>query len=178
MPLSNRMLLGAGALALGLAGAAAWSLFGPMSASDIAETIVLGPDGEPIDPFGEAARERDERRANSRNLGSMQRRDQDAANAEAGTPDPDPGGPIDAEAASRGFEIAMTEVERTADRRKKLDREEWDELYRTANDAFAALSMQLDATDPAERDELEQAHARLVEGLRRVRVRGNKKLVD
>ena len=90
----------------------------------------------------------------------------------------DPGGPVDAESAARGFEVAMTKVERTANRRTKLEREEWDELYRTANDAFAALSTQLDATDPAQLQELEEAHARLVEGLRRVRVRGNKKLVD
>ena len=56
--------------------------------------------------------------------------------------------------------------------------EHWDELYRTANDAFSALSTQVDATDPAQLAALEEAHARLLEGLRRVRVRGNKKFVD
>ena len=60
----------------------------------------------------------------------------------------------------------------------RLDREQWEDLYRSANDAFSALSMHLDAKDPAERDELEQAYARLLEGLDRVKVRGNKKLVD
>jgi len=178
MPLPKRTLLGAGALALGLAGIATWSMGRSIPASEIAEAVVLGPDGDPIDPIADAARERDERRASSRNLGSMQRRDQDAANLDEGPPVGDPGGLVDGESASRGFDIAMKQVERTADRRTKLEREEWDELYRSANDAFAALSIHLDATDPAQLQELEEAHARLVEGLRRVRVRGNKKLVD
>jgi hypothetical protein len=178
MKLPHRLILGIAALAL--AGAAAWTMLDRPSAAEIAEAVVLGPDGDPIDPASDAAREREERRANSRNLGSMQRRDQDAAAGrapEAGNAG-DPGGLVDAASAARGFEIIMTKVERTADRRTKLDREEWDDLYRNANDAFAALSVHVDATDPAQMAELEQAHARLLEGLRRVRVRGNKKLVD
>ena len=106
----------------------------------------------------------------------MREREQDAANRTIS--DPDAASPVDRESASRGFDVIMKKVERVASSRTKLEREEWDDLYRNANDAFSALSMHLDATDPAERTELEEAHARLLEGLRRVRVRGNKKLVD
>lgn len=174
MSLSTRTLLLASTLALGLAGIAVWSL--GHGSDDLAE-VVLGPGAEPIDPRVEAERERDERRASAQNLGNMQRRDQDAASREP-TPDGDPGGAVDRAAAEQGFEHIMTKVEVTGDRGKRLTRGEWDELYRTANDAFSALSIHLDASDPADRDQLEQAHGRLVEALDRVRVRGNQKLVD
>lgn len=174
MPMSTRTLLVAGTLALGLAGVAVWSL--GRGSDDLAE-VVLGRDAEPIDPLDEAIRERDERRASARNLGNMQRRDQDAASREPPASG-EPGGDVDRSAAEQGFEHIMTRVEVTGDRGKRLTRAEWDELYRTANDAFAALSMHLDANDPSDRDQLEQAHGRLVEALDRVRVRGNKKLVD
>jgi hypothetical protein len=173
MPISQRRILAAGVLAIGLVGVATWSLV--RDRGDVMDTLV-GPDGDPIDPLDDAARERDERGAIARNLGNMREREQDAANRSIS--DPDAASPVDRESASRGFDVIMKKVERVASSRTKLEREEWDELYRNANDAFSALSMHLDATDPAERTELEEAHARLLEGLRRVRVRGNKKLVD
>ena len=69
---------------------------------------------------------------------------------------------------------AMAEVEAFAKSRERIHREEWDTMYRRANDAFAVLSIHLDANEPGDREELESAHRRLQEGLRRVRVRGKK----
>lgn len=172
MAISKR-LLGAGVLAVGLAIVATWSL--GRRGDDVLDTIV-GPDADPIDPEDDAVRERDERSAVARNLGNMREREQDAANRTI--EEPDSAAPVDRASAERGFDRIMRKVERVATARKRLDREEWDDLYRNANDAFAALSMHLDATDPAERNALEEAHARLLDGLDRVKVRGNKKLVD
>jgi hypothetical protein len=83
-------------------------------------------------------------------------------------------GTISRSEAEAGFEDAMTEVETFAKSRERIHREEWDTLYRSANDAFAVLSNHLDANEPGDREQLESAHRRLQEGLRRVRVRGKK----
>jgi hypothetical protein len=172
MVLSQRTLLVGAALGLVLAGLSVWMV---LDSDDVAEAVA-GPDAAPIDPHEDARRDRDERRNSARNLGNMSRRDDDEANPGAGAGDP--GGAVGADDARAGFELAMKKVERAGDRGKKLDKDEWDDLYRTANDAFSALSMHLDAKDPADAQALEEAHERLVSGLDRVRVRGNKKLVD
>jgi hypothetical protein len=59
-------------------------------------------------------------------------------------------------------------------KRKRLSQAQWQETWRTANDAYAALSIELDGNDPGDLAELEEAHRRLKKGLRRVRVRGGK----
>ncbi len=173
MAISQRKLLGAGVLAVGLALVATWTL--SRRGEDVMDTLV-GPDADPVDPVDDASRERDERSAIARNLGNMREREQDAANRTV--VDPDAATPIDRASAERGFDRIMRKVERVGSARTKLEREEWDDLYRNANDAFSALSIHLDATDPADNAALEEAHARMLEGLDRVRVRGNKKLVD
>lgn len=169
---NSRILLGAGVLTLALVGGAAWVLVDPDRATEMVETALPGPAATaPTDDDPEA--ERAARRNAARNLAGMQRRDAeptpaDPTDAEYGD------GKIDRVSATVGFEHAMGEVESIGRAKTRLEREEWDELYRTANDAFAAYSMHLDANDPADRDELDRAHERLQRGLRRVRVRGRK----
>jgi hypothetical protein len=83
-------------------------------------------------------------------------------------------GEIDDQTARDGFDYAMTRVEDIVKSRRRLPQDEWDALYRETNDAFAALSMVLDAHDETQAAELEAAHERLEQGLRKVRVRGRK----
>lgn len=72
------------------------------------------------------------------------------------------------------FDYAMDRVDAVVKSRKRITKEDWDKLYREANDSFAALSIVLDAHDEAQNAELEAAHARLKKGLKRVRIRGRK----
>lgn len=83
-------------------------------------------------------------------------------------------GQVDPSNAREGFSATMDRVEALAKSRRRLTQEEWDALYREANDAFAALSMMIDGHDDAQLVELEAAHLRLKQGLRKVRVRGQK----
>lgn len=83
-------------------------------------------------------------------------------------------GEVTEEVARDGFTYAMDRVDELAKSRQRVSQEEWDALYREANDAFAALSMVLDARDEAQAAELEAAHQRLTKGLGKVRVRGRK----
>jgi len=166
----SRVLLGAGMLSLALVGGATWVLLDPDRATEMVETALPGPVETEPEP-DEAAREREDRRAAARNLAGMQRRDDepaDPADASYGS------GAIDRATASAGFDHVMAEVEAIGKARTRLEREEWDTLYRSANDAFAAYSMHLNANDPADLDELDRAHDRLQKALRRVRVRGRK----
>lgn len=85
-----------------------------------------------------------------------------------------PGGAITATSARVGFDYSMRRVEKIGARKRRLKPEQWEALYREANDAYAALATTLDAKDPAQLTELEEAHRRLKEGLAAVRVRGRK----
>jgi hypothetical protein len=83
-------------------------------------------------------------------------------------------GEVDPTNAREGFSYAMTRVEEIAESRRRLPQDEWDALYREANDAFSALSMVIDPHDDLQLAELEAAHKRLQLGLRKVRVDGPK----
>lgn len=135
---------------------------------EVQDEVAIGPDGEPLDEREAAEEERREMQARARNISPHDRELQDASTEKYGN------GSIDRATAEAGFEDAMTEVETFAKSRERVHREEWDTMYRTANDAFAVLSMHLDAKEPGDREALESAHRRLQEGLRRVRVRGKK----
>jgi hypothetical protein len=76
--------------------------------------------------------------------------------------------------ARQGFEHIMKRVDALGSKRRRLTRDEWQQTYRAANDAFSALSIHLDARDDNQRAELEDAYARLKTGLERVRVKGDK----
>jgi hypothetical protein len=80
----------------------------------------------------------------------------------------------DLQAAREGFEAVVAEIELKAERPRALKQREWREYYRAANDAFSALSTQLDGKDPKQAKELEEAHTKLVTALSIVRVRGGK----
>ena len=96
------------------------------------------------------------------------------SDADVSAPTINPHGRLTRPDAQAGFDYAMRRVEQIADRRRRLRPDEWDELYREANDAFSAYSVYVDATDVDEAAALEDAHRRLKKGLKRVRVRGKK----
>ena len=136
----------------------------------------MGPDGKPMDARAVRERQRQRYAAAARGLDPRQL-GQLPADADEVEPPPLLGGPageVTPENARAGFDYAMRRVERLADRRRRLSVEQWNVLYREANDAYAALSMVLDAQEDSERQELEDAHKRLKDGLKRVRVRGKK----
>jgi hypothetical protein len=83
-------------------------------------------------------------------------------------------GEVDDRNARDGFAYAMRRVDEIADSRRRLSQDEWDALYRETNDAFAALSIVVDSRDDLQVAELEAAHKRLKQGLRKVRVQGQK----
>jgi hypothetical protein len=83
-------------------------------------------------------------------------------------------GEVGVDDARRVFNAVMDEVDTMAARPRRLRQRQWQEVYRTANDSFAALSMHLDAKDRDQAKELEDAHKRLQQGLASLRVRGNK----
>ena len=168
-------------LVFGLVAAAAvggvlwWSLPGPVADEEDDGPVVLDEDGNPVDVREQHRRKRADQQAQARNL-AFDERDRVSSEllAEGG------GGAqlgdlkIDRQAAEDGFDHVMKVLEETAADRERLDKADWRELYRAANDAYSALSMHLDANDPEQREQLEAAHRRLQEGLRRVRVRGRK----
>lgn len=80
----------------------------------------------------------------------------------------------DLQAARDGFEAVVSEIELKAERPRALKQREWRKYYRAANDAFSALSAQLDGKNPKQAKELEEAHTKLVTALSIVRVRGGK----
>jgi hypothetical protein len=83
-------------------------------------------------------------------------------------------GALEIDETRRVFDSVMDEIERMADRPRRLRQREWQQVYRAANDAFTALSMHLDAKDRTQAKELEEAHRRLRKGLANLRVRGKK----
>ena len=83
-------------------------------------------------------------------------------------------GAVEVDDARKVFSAVMDEVDRLAERPRRLRQKEWREVYRAANDSFTALSIHLDAKNREEAKELEAAHKRLRQGLANLRVRGNK----
>jgi hypothetical protein len=163
----------------GLAAAAAvgcvvwWAMPGPRAEDPDDGPVVLDEDGAPIDAREHARRLRADRQAQARNL-AFDERDRDSSVLQGQGGALEAGTAIDRKAAEEGFDHVMRVLEDTAHDRERLAKSDWRELYRAANDAYSALSMHLDANDPEQRDELEAAHRRLQDGLRRVRVRGRK----
>ncbi|MEM6293772.1 MAG: hypothetical protein AAGA54_21030 [Myxococcota bacterium] len=80
----------------------------------------------------------------------------------------------DLQTARDSFTNVITEIEVMAERPRAMKQRKWQALYRAANDSFSALSMHLDAKDPVQKKELEDAHKQLVNALAIVRVRGGK----
>lgn len=145
--------------------------------------LVLDDDGAPIDERTEHRRRRTELQAQARNMSFGARDGDDDDDHDVSTLRREAGadeaaqlgdGSIDRQSAEAGFDHIMGVLEDTAEDRERLAKSDWRELYRAANDAFSALSMHLDAEDPGDLERLEQAHRRLQDGLRRVRVRGRK----
>lgn len=83
-------------------------------------------------------------------------------------------GELEAADTRKVFDSVMTHIEKMSERPRRLRQREWQEVYRAANDSFAALSMHLDARDSEQAKELEAAHRRLQQGLANLRVRGKK----
>lgn len=164
-------------LTLALVGYAAILLFGNPDVDGVMEDVIA--DGERGEAQPEMSPETRERmRMVGRGLAMSP--DGDALGPEALASEapissvPYGSGEIDITSARDGFDYAMGKVGTVGDSRRRVTVEEWDELYREANDAFAALSIVLDAKNEAELAELEEAHVRLKKGLKRVRVRGRK----
>jgi hypothetical protein len=170
----------AGLAAVLLAGYAVTLLSDPGDVVDEAdEARRVGPDGESLDPREAAQRERERfaaaGRAFDRRTFEARGRLPDDAD-EVAPPDlvDAPGAEPTLEGARAGFDYAMRRVEKIAERRRRLSSDQWQVLYREANDAYAALSTLLDAEDPRQRAELEEAHVRLKAGLGEVKVWGDK----
>ncbi len=169
--MSPRLLIATGFVAVALAVTGGFMLLRDDMGELIGE-LPTGPDGRPLDERIVQRRRLEDRRAQARNLAPD---DRDRAQDPVAAPDDDYGsGTIDRRAAAEGFAYAMGQLDAALEQRKRLEQSEWRELYRQANDAFSALSMHLDASEPGDREELEQAHQRLMSGLRRVRVHGRK----
>ena len=184
--MKGRMLVLFGLGAAAAVGGVLWWSQPHGDGSEPSGPLVLDEDGAPIDERSEHQRRRGELQAQARNMSFADRDahgDEDEASAgvstlrrEAGADGDAPlgDGSIDRQTAEAGFDHIMGVLEETAEDRERLAKSDWRELYRAANDAFSALSMHLDAEDPADLERLEQAHRRLQDGLRRVRVRGRK----
>lgn len=149
-------------------GVGVWWWIADPGTHEVVDELPVDAAGDPIDERELAARERRELKDRARNMSRREDGPVETKHAPYGD------GSIDRDAAETAFDEAMSEVETFAKSRERIHREEWDALYRSANDAFAALSVHLDASEPGDRDTLETAHKRLQEGLRRVRVRGKK----
>lgn len=181
MKLSRTTVAPLAVLAVGLALYAGWTLLDVGGEYDeMAEDAYLDADGNASIDVREEAEQRRERmaavaRGAARAMdGTMRPADPLLAENEVEPPNLDPAGPLTASDVEAGFDYAMRRVERIARTRRKLEQDEWTELYREANDAYAAYSMHLDATEPGDLAKLEDAHKRLKAGLKRVRVRGRK----
>ena len=183
MPM-NRLLAPLGLLAaVAVVGYAIVLLLANPEADEVVEdAIARGQDGEDQQEVAEASRERLRRAArglamspDARVDGRGDRDDPDGRSAEASVSAvPYGSGEVDSINAREGFSYAMSRVDAVVESRRRLSQDEWDALYREANDAFAALSMVIDPRDDLQVQELEAAHKRLKQGLRKVRVEGQK----
>lgn len=162
---------------------AGWSMLDVGTEYDaMADEVYLDQDGEPLDEREQADRRRQRLAAVARGVRHASPDDEQSDNSdeallaesEVAPPDSDMAGPLTFDDAQAGFDYAMRRVERVAKRRRRIKTDQWERLYRQANDAFSAYSMQLDPNDVDQLAVLEDAHRRLKQGLKRVRVRGKK----
>jgi len=159
-----------------LAAGAAWLVL-----RDPADGDGMGDDGGGIDPASEVRaarreREREARRGRSFAARPDARIEREADEVLATSGAAEVPGPLSADDAREGFDHVMGRIDELVAARTRLSQAEWEDMYRAANDAFAALSMHLDANDPDDAVELEEGHARLRAALQRVRVRGRKQV--
>ncbi len=168
-----RMLLPGGVAALAAGSALVWLLSETPEATAVPEGMVADEDGQLVDRrvLFEADREARRTAALPKTSAAMMLR-----TFEGGGPGAAP--VSDVQAARDGFAAIVTEIETMAERPRALRQKEWRAAYRAANDAFSALSTQLDAKDPVQAKELEAAHKKLVTALSIVRVRGGKFRID
>jgi len=180
----NRLLRPLGLLAaVAVVGYAVVLLVANPEADEVVEdAIANGRAGEDQREVVEASRERLRRTARGLAMSPEARLDgrddgddPEARSAKASVSTvPYGSGEVDSDNAREGFSYAMSRVDAIVESRRRLSQEEWDALYREANDAFAALSMVVDSRDDLQVQELEAAHKRLKQGLRKVRVEGQK----
>lgn len=172
MKLDLRIAAGLGAVAL-----AGYALFLLVRPPDAVEEIATawGGEGAPIDERAEAE---DERRRFAADARRGPIADAELPVDDFEVPPPPlvdaPGAEVTPASARVGFDYSMRRVEKIGARKRRLKPEQWEALYREANDAYAALAISLDGKDDTQMRELEDAHRRLKEGLAAVRVRGNK----
>lgn len=172
----DRVLRTLGILAaLALVGYAAVLLLANPDADDVVElAIAEGQAGDDQREELERSRERLRRTARGLAMSPEGRRSADGGQEAPASAVPYGSGEVDAHNARAGFTYAMGRVDDVVKSRRRLSQEEWDSLYRETNDAFAAFSMMIDARDDLQMAELEAAHKRLKQGLRKVRVHGQK----
>ncbi|MGH1348306.1 MAG: hypothetical protein ACRBN8_42515 [Nannocystales bacterium] len=167
-PLWRSLLLGAAA-AVSVGVILVWLMQDPPAPDAVPEGMVADEDGSLVDRKVRFEADRDSRRraALPRTGASLILKTFEGAG---------PGVvPVsDLQNAREGFEAVIAEIELKAERPRALKQREWREYYRAANDAFAALSTQLDGKNPKQAKELEEAHTKLVTALSIVRVRGGK----
>lgn len=159
-----RTLLALGAASLGLFGYALCQLRAPAPARERPAVVAAGQPadrgaGRPRAPADVDA----DRDALAIALRSRLERALEAP--EPSPPLPSPESRVEAEVA---FDTVMASVEELADKGARVSKKRRERLYRAANDAFAALSLHLDARDPRDAAELEDAHARLKLMLREI----------
>jgi hypothetical protein len=175
--LDLRIAAGLGAVAL--AGYALFILVRPPDAVEEVASAWGGDDGEAEDgPTDERADAEAERRRLAAAARGGPAEDSDLPVDELEVPPPAlvdaPGAEVTPASARAGFDYSMRRVEKIAARKRRLKPEQWEALYREANDAYAALAIVLDGKDETQMRELEDAHRRLRDGLAAVRVRGKK----
>ncbi len=167
-PLWRSLLLGGGA-ALSVGIILVWLMQDTPAPTPAADDIVADEDSDPVDRdvWFEADRRARGQAAPRRTGASLILSTFEGAGPGAG--------PIsDLQEARDGFQAVIAEIELKAERPRALKQREWREYYRAANDAFSALSAQLDGKNPQQAKELEEAHTKLVTALAIVRVRGGK----
>lgn len=173
--LMNRWLQPLGLVAaIALVGYAGVMLLGSPEADEVVEDAIA----DAHDPEGEEdslVRQRERLRRAARGL-AMSPEGTDPAGVGESVPSNAyyGSGEVDPTNARQGFSYAMSRVDDIVESRRRLSQDEWDVLYRETNDALAALSMVIDGNDDSELAELEAAHKRLKQGLRKVRVAGRK----
>lgn len=170
--------------AVALVGTVGFQLLADPEANEVVEDAIAdgrAPGGE--EEHEALARSRDHLRRKARRLALSPEGRSRGSDDDPGVRSVDPAGiasayygsgEVDPTNAREGFTYAMDRVDEIAESRRRLSQEEWDALYREANDAFAALSSVIDGNDDSQLAELEAAHKRLRQGLRKVRVHGRK----
>jgi hypothetical protein len=177
--MQSKVAILAAAAAVALAGYAALLVCSPDDVLEEASDAYTPEDGKAVDARRVAQQDRDRFVAAARGFDPRMVAGAGRLPADADEVPPPPllegpGSAVTPAGARAGFDYAMRRVEKLVERRRRLSTEQWQVLYREANDAYAALSIVLDARDERELAELERAHKRLKEGLAQVRVRGKK----